>query len=69
MSIIISVPPSPEEGESRLLDLRIRLGDQKKKKCPSEKQSRWQKCRATNPICIPSRALVYEEMVVMTISI
>lgn len=60
-----------KENKSRLSDIRIRLGDlkKKKKKVPQRKQSRWRLYLVTNPICITLRALVYEEMVVMTISI
>lgn len=68
---LTTISDSKKKNKSRLADIGIRLGDQKKKKknVPPRKQSRWRLYLVTNPICITLRALVCEEMVVMTISI
>lgn len=64
---LASISDSRKKSKLRLKDMKIRLGDQKN--VPQRKQSRWQLYLVTNPICITLGALVYEEMVVMTISI
>ena len=65
---LTTIYDSRKKNKSRLSDIRIILGDPKKK-VPLRKQSRWQLYLVTNPICITPGALDYEEMVVMTISI
>lgn len=64
---LTNISDSRKKRKLRLTDMKIRLGD--RKNVPQIKQSRWQLYLVTNPICITLGALVYEEMVVMTISI